>query len=141
MPLIHLDEYQSDIAPGVYPVTLIDIRPDVLSTNDRGDQNVFRWKFIVDDGTEDGVEHEALSSQITSPRSKLYAWLGALLGEDAVKVGMDFEKKDLVGREAQAQFQLDEKGYPKLIALVAKPKTRAARVAAETEAETEAIPF
>lgn len=136
MPLIHLDEYESDIKPGVYPVTLIDIRADTISTNERGDQEVFRWKFIVDDGSEDGVEHEALSSQITSPRSKLYAWLGALLGEDAVKVGMDFEKKDLVGREAQGQFTIDERGYPKLMALVAKPKGRAARAVAETEEVT-----
>jgi len=128
----------SNLKAGSYPVTLIDIKPDTIITNDRGEQDIFRWKFIVDDGSDEGVEHNAISSQNTSPRSKLFGWLTALLGEDAVKVGMDFDKKDLVGREAIGQFTLDADGWAKLTALVEKPKSRARGVEAE---EAPATPF
>lgn len=126
MPLIRIEEAPGveAIKPGTYPVTLIDIRPDTIITNDRGAQDIFRWKFAVDDGSEEGVEFEAISSQLTSPKTKLYAWLTALLGEDKVGVGMDFEKKDLVGREALGQFQTDAKGWTQLTALVEKPRQR-----------------
>lgn len=141
MPLFTI-EGGSALKAGVYPVTLVDIRPDTILTNDRGEQDIFRWKFVVDDGSPEGVEYEAISSRNTSPRSKLFAWLTALLGEDKVKVGMDFEKKDLVGREAQGQFSIGEDGWAKMTALVEMPRNRAQAVAAKTdEVGTEPTPF
>lgn len=129
MPLIEVKSGgASDIPDGVYPVILVDIKGPKTVTAQRGpnagtDIDLFDWVFAVDQPGDplDGKEIEASSSTASGPRSKMYAFLTALLNGVAPAVGKGFEKVDLVGRRALATVQRDPDGWPRLVNLGALP--------------------
>lgn len=112
----------ADVEPGVYEATLIDVQEDTITTNDRGDVDVYRWRWALDLGDDNGVEVESLTSVNTSPKSKLFGYLVALLGADKVGVGKDFEQTDLIGREALITIIKNADGWPKVEQVTGKPK-------------------
>jgi hypothetical protein len=118
---------QSDIAPGVYEVTLIDIsepREIFPQTGPNTGKTVTLrdWTFAL----EDGSTITGSASTASGPKSKTYAWLTALLGGTPPAVGQGFPKSQLVGREALATISIDEGGWPRIANLSARPKARAA---------------
>jgi hypothetical protein len=78
----------SDITPGVYEVTLLDISEPrtifPMSGPNAGKEVQLRdWTFSLEDGTE--VTGSA--STASGPKSKTFAWLTALLGGTPPAVG------------------------------------------------------
>lgn len=118
----------SDIPDGVYPVILVDIRGPKTVTAQRGpkagqDIDLLDWQFAIDMPGQplDGQEIEASSSTASGPRSKMYAYLTALLNGVAPAIGTAFAKKELVGRRALATIQRDQEGWARIMNLGALP--------------------
>lgn len=117
----------SDLTPGVYEVTLLDIsEPRTIfpqSGPNAGKEVQLRdWTFTLEDGTE--VTGSA--STASGPKSKTFAWLTALLGGTPPPVGTSYPKSQLIGREALATIAIDEGGWAKIANLSARPKVRSA---------------
>lgn len=118
---------QTDIAPGVYEVTLTDIsEPRTIypqtGPNAGKEMQLRDWTFATDDGTE----IRAGASLASGPKSKTFAWLTALLGGVPPAVGSSHPREQLIGRTAIATITIDEGGWPRITALSAMPKSRAA---------------
>lgn len=122
---------QSDIEPGTYEVTLIDIsEPRIINPQtgpNAGKEVTLRdWTFALEDGTE----IRGSASTASGPKSKTFAWLTALLGGAPPVVGQSYPRSQLIGREALATIAIDEGGWPRITNLSARPKTKAAPAAA-----------
>lgn len=116
----------SDIPEGVYPVALTAIADPRTVTAQRGvnagkDIDLIDWTFIVIDGPAEGKEIQASTSTASGPRSKMFAYLTALLGGRSPAVGQQFTKEDLVGKAALATVGRDEGGWPRIENLGAIP--------------------
>lgn len=135
MPFIEVKQGGADIDDGVYPVQLTAISDPKTVTAQRGpkagqDIDLIDWKFTIDDPSNpavDGKELEASTSTASGPKSKMYAYLTALLGGRAPGVGQTFEKGDLIGRLALATVRRDENGWPRIENLGAMPAAMAQR--------------
>lgn len=146
MALITVNQGGPDIPPGVYQVILTAIDgPKTIVPNsgpNAGQEvEIFDWRFAIDDGELDGTEVSATTSTNSGPRSKMYAFLTALLGGRPPQVGQAFEESDLVGRVALATISKTESGWPRIENLgampasmkpAAKPAAPAKRVVAPT---------
>jgi hypothetical protein len=113
--------FGTPVTPGTYPATCVSVEAVTLDTAD-GPRDLLRWTFLVavsDDAPE--AEVDALSSRNTSPRSKPYAWVSALLG-GAPEPGQRVRLADLAGRRCLVSIENDENGYPKVAGLVAPPR-------------------
>lgn len=116
------------IPDGVYLVQLTKIADPRTVTAQRGpkageDVDLINWTFVIDQPGTDLHDMELTDSTSTSsgPRSKMYAWLTAMLGGVAPTVGTGFKKSDLIGRYALATTRKDESGWPKIENLGAAP--------------------
>lgn len=121
---------QVDIDPGVYEVTLTEIKePRAIfpqSGPNAGKEVSLRdWIFSLEDGTE----LRGSASTASGPKSKTYAWLTALLGGVPPAVGSSYPRDQLIGRMALATIVIDEGGWPKIQNLSALPKARPVAVA------------
>jgi hypothetical protein len=97
------------INDGTYPAVLESVTTEP-SQNPSIPGDVRRWTFLVEhDGKVEPLE--ALSSDATSPRSKVYAWLTALIGREP-KAGETIE--DPTGARCLLQITHNEKGFPKV---------------------------
>lgn len=117
-----------DIPDGVYLVQLVKIGDPRTVTAQQGpktgeDVDLIDWFFMIDQpGTAlHDVELDAATSTASGPRSKMYAWLTALLGGVAPQIGAGFKKSDLIGRYALATTRKNEAGWPKIENLGAAP--------------------
>lgn len=107
------------IDPGTYTGVVLSVEAARIETDD-GPKDLLRWTFAIDlDGH--GEEIDALSSRATSPRSKPYGWVTALLGR-APEPGERVKLADLSGRSALVSIELDDNNYPKVAGLMALPK-------------------
>lgn len=127
MALLTINGGGTDIEPGVYPVILTAIEgPKTIvpqsGPNAGQDVDIFDWRFAIDGGDLDGTEVSATTSTNSGPRSKMYAFITALLEGKAPTVGQSFEAKDLVGRVALATISRSESGWPRIENLGAIPK-------------------
>ncbi len=136
----------SDIEPGVYEVTLVEIsEPRTIfpqSGPNAGKEVQLRdWTFAL----EDGSTVTGSASTASGPKSKTFAWLTALLGGTPPVVGQAYPRSQLIGREALATIAVDDGGWPKIANLSARPKTKvpakAKPVAAAEAAATADMPF
>lgn len=147
MALITVNRGGTDIPPGVYQVILTGIEgPKTIvpqsGPNAGQDVDIFEWNFAIDDGDLDGTEVSATTSTNSGPRSKMYAFLTALLDGKPPQPGQTFEASDLVGRIALATISQTESGWPRIEnlgampasmkAATAKPSAPAKRVVAPT---------
>jgi hypothetical protein len=128
MPFIEVSSGGSSLPDGAYPVQLSDIRGPKTVTAQRGpnagsDIDLLDWVFhVAAPGTpHDGEEIVGSTSTASGPRSKLYAWLTALMNGVAPAPGTRFEKDQLIGRLAVATIQKDQDGWPRLTNLSAMP--------------------
>jgi hypothetical protein len=130
----------SNIAAGVYEVTLTaldgprTIYPQT-GPNAGKEVEVLDWTFT----TEDGEDIQGTTSTSSGPKSKLYAWLTALMGGSAPKVGTRFEIEQLVGRMAVATVEVPDSGWPKIANLSAMPTKRAKPVAVVAPVVAQAV--
>lgn len=139
MPFIEVNSGAPDIPDGVYPVTVTAISDIKTVTAKQGakagqDVDLIDWSFAVELPTG-VVEIEDSTSTASGPRSKMFAWLTALRGGQPPVIGQQFEKTDLIGRMAQAQFQRDQNGWPRITAMLAmSPQQLAQQIGAATGA-------
>lgn len=142
MPLFTVKQGGSEIEPGVYPVSLVKITGPKTVTAQRGpkagqDIELFDWTFSIMDptGRYDGEEIDASTSTASGPKSKMYAFLTALLGGRPPAVGQTFEANDLIGKIALATISKTEDGWPRIDNLGAMPAAMLAQgIAAATGA-------
>lgn len=128
MPLFEVKAGGPNLPDGVYPVILTDIKGPKTVVAQRGpnageEVQLFDWTFAVDQPGHplDATEINGSTSTSSGPRSKMFAWLTALLNGAAPAVGTSFEKEQLVGRRALATIQKDADGWPRLVNLGAMP--------------------
>jgi hypothetical protein len=139
VPFMTVSSGGPDIDDGVYPVTLTAIEGPKTITPQNGpnagqDVDIFEWAFVVDEGDYENTEIQATTSTASGPRSKMFAFLTALLDGKAPQVGTSFEVTDLVGRRALATIRRSESGWPRienLGALPAQMRTAPAQAAPE----------
>lgn len=112
---------------GVFPVILSDLEGPKTITAKNGpnagqDVDIFDWVFAIDDGGQfDGEVIKATTSTAAGPKSKMYAYITALLGGRPPQEGQTFEKQDLCGRVALATIGPNEGGWPRIQNLSALP--------------------
>lgn len=124
---------------------------------------IIEWKWdladltsgeaITDFDTGEDIIGRGTTSTASGPKSKMFAWLVALFGPQAVQPGVQFEAEDIVGGKALVSIVHDEGGYPTVDAVTAMPRgsSRAraaaptvreqAAPAAEAEATDDDLPF
>lgn len=130
MPLITIGAGMSDLEPGSYPVTVVNVvRKTIPGTvneyNPTGaDQEVYEWTFNVDSDDDEVIEIQGITSTKTGEGAKLLRHLTALLGPDGIKRGATFDLPDLIGKSAIAQVGLNARGYARVEELMAIPKTK-----------------
>jgi hypothetical protein len=136
MPLIEVKAAAPVIREGTYDATLISIRPKrmVSQFTDPPGQEVdnLEWSWLVD-GPDAEVEITSLSSLATTPKSKIYEYLLALVGADKAAIGAGFEESDLVGKLVQVVIVTSDKGYSKIESVV-PPKIVGAKAKAAAAA-------
>lgn len=106
---------QTDIEPGAYEVTLLAIEgPRTIlpqsGPNAGKEVDLYDWTFTLEDGTE----LQGSTSTKSGPKSKLYAWVTALLGGTPPPTEAKFKVDDLVGRMAIATVTIDDGGWPRI---------------------------
>jgi hypothetical protein len=116
----------SDVDEGVYEVVLTDISEPKTVLAARGPKagqeiQLLDWTFAIVGGKHDSKELQTSTSTASGPKSKMYAYLTALLGGKPPVIGQAFEKTDLVGRMALATVAIDEGGWPRVANLGALP--------------------
>jgi len=131
-----------DIEPGAYSATLTAIsEPRTIlpasGPNAGQEVEILDWTFVLD-GDEEIRGTTSLSS---GPKSKLFAWMTALLGGKAPAVGSELAWTDdghvtlggeqLDGRVVNVTISISENGWPKITTLSAIPAKRAAKPAAD----------
>jgi hypothetical protein len=129
-----------EIPDGVYFVQLTKIGDPRTVTAQQGprqgeDVDLIDWTFTIEQPGSELHEQviDASTSTASGPRSKMYAWLTALLGGVAPIVGTNFKKSDLIGRYALATTRKNDAGWPKIENLGAAPAALlATRIAAAT---------
>lgn len=126
MPFITVKSGAVEIPDGVYPVTLVEVKGPRPVTAQRGPKAgeeimLIDWIFAIDDGELDGTVVEAATSTASGPKSKMFAYLTALLNGKPPAVGASFEPGDLQGRRALATIRTDESGWPRIENLGAMP--------------------
>ncbi len=126
---------QSDVEPGVYEVTLVEIsEPRTIYPQtgpNAGKEVTLRdWTFALDDGS---ATVTGSASTASGPKSKTYAWITALLGH-APEIGKTYPRSQLVGRGALATITVDEAGWARIANLSGLPKARAAKPEPEAPA-------
>jgi hypothetical protein len=127
-PLITVKSGGPDIEPGTYPASLISIEAETINSgvsqyNPSGEpQDVFVWTFDLgeDEETGESIEVSGVTSQMTGPKSKTMQFLRALGLDPQPKDEID--PADLVGRQALATIERNDKGWPKVTGLTALPK-------------------
>lgn len=145
MPFIEVHQSGPDIPDGVYPVVLTDIKGPKTVTAQRGpkagqDIDLLDWEFAITDGSYADTVIPATTSTASGPRSKMYAYLTALLNGVAPAIGSKFEKTDLVGRMALATIKKDDGGWLRIENLGAMPASMlSANVAKATGAPVAAV--
>jgi hypothetical protein len=101
---------QLQVPDGTYPAVLESVIEE--SGGKFGAQR--KWTFLVEhDGKIDSLS--GLSSTNTSPGSKSYQWLSALLGKEP-QVGERYE--DPTGTRVLLQLKKNDKGYMKIEAVL-----------------------
>jgi hypothetical protein len=131
-----------EIPDGVYLVQLTKIsdpRTVMAQSGPKAGEEVdlIDWSFAIDQPGSPLHDQiiDASTSTASGPRSKMYAWLTALLGGVAPAVGSGFKKSDLVGRYALATTRKNDAGWPKIENLGAAPAALlGARIAQATGA-------
>lgn len=131
----------ADIEPGVYEVTLTALEgPRTIypqtGVNAGKEVEVLDWTFH----TDDDEEIQGTTSTASGPKSKLYAWLTALLGGTPPAVGTTFEPQQLLGRQAVATISVSDGGWPKIENLSAMPTKRRAATPAAASAPAPTAP-
>lgn len=114
-----------DIEPGAYEVTLLSIEgPRTIypqsGPNAGKEVEVLDWSFAL----ESDQVITGTTSTASGPKSKLYSWLTALLGQPP-QVGSVFEPGQLAGRMAIATIEMQDSGWPRIANLSALPRRRA----------------
>jgi hypothetical protein len=118
-----------DVEDGTYTATLTAIEPLTVDTTnpDTGQaetRDLLRWVFAIE---PEGREVRGLTSRATGPKSKLYKWIGAMLGADALGTGVKFRRRDLIGREIMLVVGRDKNGWGTVTDVVPLPKKAATR--------------
>lgn len=118
-----------DIPDGVYVLQLNAISDPKTVTAQRGpkagqDVDLLDWTFVVNQPghPKDGTEITESTSTASGPKSKMFAWITALMGGQPPQIGSRFEKSDLIGRLALGTIRTDEGGWPRLANLGAIPE-------------------
>ena len=137
-PFVTVSSGGPDIPDGVFSVTLTAIEGPKTITPQNGpnagqDVDIFEWAFVVDEGDYENTEIQATTSTASGPRSKMFAFLTALMGGRAPQVGTSFEVTDLVGRRALATIRRSDSGWPRIENLGALPAQMQQR---QAQAET-----
>ena len=129
-----------DIEPGAYNVVLESVEPKTIVPTQGRDAGkevpVYEWTFL----TDDGEEIQGVTSVNSGTRSKMYAWITALLGK-APETGQVIDTSTLVGRMVIAQIEKSESGWPKLANLSAIPAKRSRPVPVAVADADEGQPF
>lgn len=108
----------SDIDAGTYPGTLIAINekriPSKFSTSPDGMDDSWEWVFALEDGTE----VNGLTSTYLTPKSRAFGYLVALVGKEKVTSGAGFELSDLIGKTALVSVEINDAGWPRVVAVM-----------------------
>jgi hypothetical protein len=127
MPLITVTAGAPAIPAGTYPATLISITPKRMVTafSNNEEQDFLEWTWLVE-ATEKDIEITSLTSLSTSPKSRIFEYLLALVGPEKAAIGAGFDEKDLVGRKVLVGTVVTDTGFAKIDKVVAAPRSRAA---------------
>lgn len=119
---------ENDIPDATYPLILTaisDPRPVEATRGPNAGKtiNLIDWTWAIDKPGHplDAREITSSTSDRSGPKSKMFAYLTALMGGVAPAPDTKFAKTDLVGRRVYGTINHDEEGWNRLGALVAIP--------------------
>lgn len=118
----------NDIPDGSYPLILHALSDPRTVSAQRGvnagkDIDLIDWQWAIDKPGHplDGRTITSSTSTASGPKSKMFAYLTALLGGVAPAPETRFEKTDLVGRRVLGSIIHDEEGWNRLANVIAMP--------------------
>lgn len=142
MPLIEIKPGTPMVPAGTYNASLIGIRPrrmvSQFSNPPGQEEDRLEWTWLVD-GPDKEVEVTSLTTLATSPKSKIFAYLLALVGPEKAAVGAGFEESDLVGKPVMVSIVVSEDGFSKIDTVVAAPKGKGGKASSNGTAAPVAV--
>jgi hypothetical protein len=111
----------ADIENGTYPATLLGISVEQPTAKSPNQKEWLKWLFVVDDGSETGVEMVAPSSMRCTAKSKTRAWIEAVLGRQLAN-GETVVIENLKALDCFVLVGHDESGFAKIEAVMPLPK-------------------
>lgn len=107
-----------------YPAVLTGIDPFKINEGTAEAKTLLRWDFMLA-GVEDpevpgqSLILDGVTSLATGPRSKMRAWVTALLGRALdEKIGLSGLRTALINKECFVQVEINEAGYSKVANVV-----------------------
>jgi hypothetical protein len=125
MALIEVSSGAPEIADGTYYVTVTAIDgPRHTTFADGSEADMLDWEFAVDDGQAYAgtVIRDSCNQKSTGAKSKMRGWLIALFGGRVPPDGTQLNASDIVGRNAIATIEHNDKDWPKIVNLSAVPQ-------------------
>jgi hypothetical protein len=105
---------------GTYPAILTGIEPFKINEGTADAKTLLRWDFMLA-GLEDpevpgqSLILDGVTSMATGPRSKMRAWVTALLGRGLdEKIGLTGLRTQLVNKECFVQVGINDDGYSRV---------------------------
>lgn len=102
----------ASVPAGTYTGILEKVEPEQV-TSQYGQKVMWRWTFLLSVNGE-ARELDGLTSQATSPKSKAYAWLTAILGR-APAIGETLEPP--IGKQVLVTVKEKDNGWPAISGL------------------------
>jgi len=119
----------AEIQDGTYSATLLGVTTQEPTAKSPNEKQWLKWFFLVDDGSETGVELSATSSYKCTSKSKPRAWIEAVLGRQ-LKNGETVTLEDLKALDCFVHIIHDEKDYAKIESVMPLPKRTGGKAAA-----------
>lgn len=102
----------ASVPPGTYTGSLVKVDSEKVNSA-YGEKMMWRWTFLLNVNGE-GRELDALTSQATSPKSKAYAFLTAILGRPPA-IGESLEPP--IGKQVLVSVVEKDNGFAKISGL------------------------
>jgi hypothetical protein len=126
MPILTATSGGVDIPDGSYNATVLSIEEAEPTPNSKSDKPWLRWRFVVDDGTSEGVEMLGASSTRFGPKSKGRLWAEALLGRK-METGEQFDPDKVLPRDCVVVIQRDEQDFARILHVLPVPRAKTPR--------------
>jgi hypothetical protein len=111
----------ADIENGTFPATLLGISVEAPTAKSPNQKEWLKWLFVIDDGSEAGVEMTAASSFRLTAKSKTRLWVEAVIGRQLAN-GETVTTENIKALDCFVLISHDDTGFARIESVMPLPK-------------------